>query len=190
MSSEPITILKSAESLLSRREFEAVIPLAEILIAAGEPWALGGLQLRATAFENWVAGPADRLVRASQDWRRVIDLAPASVAYQNLARVLIKNGDHQDAFEFLVKASSRHQTPELLLGFAEYYRRKSPPDPSTARSYFKRAALRGRAQGIRGYVEVSMEQGKPGSAMLMVLFGLVMLPVHAAVLRDRRHAEF
>jgi tetratricopeptide (TPR) repeat protein len=190
MKSELSSTLESAERAVERGDFATAAALADDLVQAGDQWLIEGLSLRATANELWTEGPEDRLLIAEKDWRRIIDIAPASVAYQRLARVLLKGKSYAPAFECLMEASRRSPGPELNLGFAEYFRRKESPDLKVARSYYLRAAARGRTLGIRGYVEVSMETGKTFSAIFAVLLGLLATPFLALVLGERRHSGF
>ena len=183
-------VKNSAEEALARGEYEAAVTAASVLIEAGEPWLLDGLVRRAMALENWTEGPPDRLIAAANDWRTMLEIAPAAVSHQALARVLLKLGDRNAAYSHLLEAESRGATPEILLGFAQYHRASVPPDLETAKAYFLRAALRGRIRGIRGYAEVAYELGQPYSGMAMGLIGLVATPLLALVLGDRRHADF
>jgi hypothetical protein len=170
-------VKNSAEEALARGEYEAAVTAASTLIEAGEPWLLD-------------EGPPDRLVAAANDWQRMIEIAPAAVSYQGLARVLLKLGDRESAYNNLLEAESKGATPEVLLGFAQYHRTSLPPDLETAKAYFLRAALRGRTQGIRGYAEVAYELDQPYSGAAMALIGLVAAPLLALVLGERRHASF
>lgn len=183
-------VKNSAEEALARGEYEAAVNAASALVEAGEPWLLDGLVRRAMALENWTEGPPDRLVTAADDWQRMVEIAPAAVSYQGLARVLLKLGDRESAYNNLLEAESRGATPEVLLGFARYHRTSAPPDLETAKAYFLRAALRGRTQGMRGYVEVAYELDQPYSGAAMALIGLIATPLLALVLGERRHAGF
>lgn len=183
-------IKDAAETALERREFEAAVAAASELIAAGEPWLIDGLVRRSLALENWEEGPTDRFLKAAQDWQKLIDIAPASIAYRGLARVLLKSGDRDSAHANLLHAERAEATPEVMLGLAHYYRTASPPDLQNAKAYYFRAALRGRTQGVRGFVEVAYELDQPYAAAAMTLVGLLATPMLALFLRDRRHAGF
>jgi hypothetical protein len=183
-------ILSTAEEALERGEHEAAVTASDALVAAGEPWLIDGLYRRAMALERWAEGPPDRLVAAANDWRRMIEIAPAAIAYQAHARVLLKLGDRESALANLLEAERRGSSPEVLLGFAQFHRTASPPDLERAKAYFLRAALRCRTQGMRGYVEVAYELGQPYRAWAMVLIGLIATPFLALVLGARRHAGF
>lgn len=179
-----------AEKALADGEYEVAVKAASVLIEAGEPWLLDGLVRRAMALENWAEGPPDRLAGAAEDWARMVEIAPAAVSYLGLARVLLKLGDRESAYNCLLEAESRGATPETLLGFAQYHRTSSPPDLRAAKTYFLRAALRGRTQGIRGYVEVAYELDQPYSGAAMTLVGIMLSPVLALALGERRHSSF
>ena len=179
-----------AEKALSRGEYEVAVAAATTLIEAGEPWLLDGLVRRAMALENWTDGPSDHLIAAANDWRRLVEIAPAVVSYRGLARVLLKMGDRESALANLLEAESKNRTPEICIGFAQYYRTASPPDLERTKAYFLRAARRGRTQGMRGYVESAFELRQPYSAAAMVLIGLVATPFLALVLGESRHDGF
>ena len=179
-----------AEEALDRGDYDVAVTAATALIEAGEPWLIDGLVRRAMALENWMGGPHNRLIAAANDWQRMIEIAPAAVSYRGLARVLLRLGDRESALANLLKAESVAATPEVLLGFAQFYRTASPPELERAKAYFLRAALRGRTQGIRGYVEVAYELDQPCSGAAMTLIGLIATPLLALVLGERRHAGF
>lgn len=185
---EPIRRL--AEDALDRGDWEAAVNAATALIEAGEPWLVEGLVTRAMAFERWIDGPPDRFGASASDWRSLIDTGPASVAYRGLARVLLKMGDRKGALVNLLEAQRRANTPEVILGLAEYHRTATPPDLETAKAYYLRAALSGRMPGVSGYVEVAYELDQPYSAVAMTIAALLAAPFLALILGQRRHQGF
>lgn len=189
MSSQESTI-DSIDEALESGDFESAVIEATALVRAGEPWLFDGLVRRALALEGWEHGPEDRLHRAADDWRAMIEVAPASLAYRSLARVLLKTGDRQSAFKNLSLAEGLEITPEVLLGYAQYFRTGSPPDLVQAKEFYLRAALRGRTQGIRGYAEMAYELNQPIAAASMAVLGLLATPFLALFLGERRHMGF
>lgn len=183
-------IKNQAAQALERGDYETAVAAASALIEAGETWLLDGLVRRAMALESWAKEAPERLIDSRDDWMWLVEIAPAVVAYQGLARVLLKLGDRESAYEYLLEAEKRGTTPEILLGFAHYHRTSEPPDLETAKAYFLRAALRGNTQGMRGYVEVAYELDQPFSAAAMVLMAVVATPLLALVLGERRHLGF
>ena len=183
------TRTRAAEAL-SRGHFEDAIKASTALVEAGEPWLVDGLVRRAMALEGWAAGPDDRLEGAAQDWRRLTEYAPAEIAYRSLARVQLKLGDREAAFQNLRDAERIEATPEVMLGFAEYYRTASPADLEWAKAYYLRAAKRGRTKGMLGYVETAYELDQPLAAAGMVLMAVLAMPFLMLLLGSRRHAEF
>lgn len=179
-----------AQQALAAGKYEDAISAANFLVNAGDPWLIDGLLRRALALESWTEGPSDRLLAAVSDWQRLVEIAPASVAFRGLARVLLKLGERDAALANLIKAEERGGTPEVMLGFAEFYRTASPPDLKQAKMYFRRAALRGRTQGMLGYVEVAFELDQAFSAYAMTLLSLAVTPFLALILRERRHDGF
>ena len=179
-----------AEEALSLGQYEVAVDAATVVIKAGEPWLIDGLVRRAMALENWTDGSPDRLVAAASDWQRLVDIAPCSFSYRSLARVLLKLGDRDSALANLMKAKRAGRTPEVSLGFAQYYRTASPPDLAKAKAHFLNAAMRGRTGGMRGYGETAYELGQPFSAVAMAILGLVAMPLLALFLGERRHASF
>lgn len=179
-----------AEEALAAGKFEAAVEAANVLVEAGEPWLIDGLLRRALAFENWTNGPPNRLDVAASDWRKMVEIAPASVSFRSLARILLKVGERDAALANLAKAESLGFTPEVMLGFAEFYRSSSPPDLRRAKIYFRRAALRGRTQGMHGYVEIAYALEQPFSAVAMVIMAMISAPFLALFLGERRHSCF
>ena len=184
------SLQSSAVQCLDRGDFEGAVTAAAALMKLGEAGLLEGLMYRAYALEYWADGPVDRLAAAVDDWKRLIELEPTSVAYRGLARVLLKLGDRDSALIHLLEAERRAPRPEVLLGLAHYHRTATPPDLAAAKAYFLRAALRGRTQGIRGYAEVAFDSGQPLAAWGMALLGLIATPFLALVLGERRHDGF
>ncbi len=183
-------IVDLAEGELDRRDYAAAVSAANELIDAGEPWLLDGLMLRATALEAWTAGPLNRMEVASGDWARTVEISPCSVAHMRLARVLMKLGDREPALLHLRAAEKKEALPEVLLGLAEYFRTASPPDLQMAKSYYLRAALRGRTQGMIGYGEVASELGEGWSALCMAIYAFLATPFLIITIGKRRHAKF
>jgi len=180
----------AAQNALANGKFEAAVEAANLLVDAGEPWLIDGLIRRALALENWSAGPSDRLTAAANDWRRVVEIAPASVSFRSLARVQLKLGERDSALVNLAKAKSLRFTPEVMLGFAEFHRSASPPDLKRAKICFFHAALRGRTQGMRGYVEVAYTLDQPFLAVAMIIAAVIATPFLALFLGQNRHSSF
>jgi len=183
-------IRTKAQEALAACRFEEAFGAASELVEAGEPWLIDGLFRRALALESWIDGPPDRLVSAASDWRYLVEIAPSSISFRGLARVLMKLGQRDAAMANLIEAEAKGGTPEVMLGFAEFYRTASPPDLEKARMYFLRAALRGRMQGMRGYVEVSFALDNPFSAIAMTFIAVVATPFLSLFLGERRYDDF
>ena len=183
-------IKNQAGQALERGDYQMAVAAASALIEAGEPWLLDGLVRRAMALENWGKNEPERLNAAADDWKRLVEIAPAAVAYCGLARVYLELGDRRSAYDNLREAEKTKVTPEVLLGLAQYHRTAEPPDLEAAKTYFLRAALRGRTQGMRGYVEVAYELDRPYDAAVMVLAALVATPFLALMMGERRHMGF
>lgn len=173
-------------------DYQRMISVAEQLIAMGQEGDVTGLLLRARAFEGWIEGPADRLGRAVADYQRLTELGPCPPAFQNLARARMKQGPehYPDAFLALMAGEKLGGSPEILLGFAWYYRTKPSPDFLFARSYYRRAAVRGRRAGIAGFMEVSIMLDHYGMAMLAGLAGLFAMPLMILVHGPRARFQF
>ena len=90
-----------------------------------------------------------------------IEIAPCSLSYRSLARVSLKLGNRDSALANLMEAKRERLTPEVSLGFAQYYRTASPPDLEKAKAHFFHAAISGRTKGMRGFGETALELGQP-----------------------------
>jgi hypothetical protein len=179
-----------AQEALAAGRFEEAIRAANLLVDAGDSWLIDGLYRRALALELWADGPPDRLVGAASDWQRLVEIAPSSVSFLGLSRVLLALGDRDAAFDSLLKAEVHGGAPEVFLGFAEFHNTATPPNLEMAKEQFWRAALRGRLQGMRGYVETAMALEQPFRAVAMTLCAVITTPFLALVLGDRRHIGF
>jgi hypothetical protein len=173
-------------------DYQRMILLAEQLIAMGQEGDINGLHLRARAFEGWVEGPADRLDRAVADYQRLTEMGACPAAFQNLARARMKQGPehYPDAFLALMAGERLGGSPEILLGFAWYYRTKPNPDFLLARRYYRQAAFRGRLAGIAGCIEVSMMLDQYGIAALAGLAGVVVKPLMILVHGPQARFQF
>jgi hypothetical protein len=183
------SVRDSAESALFRRDFDACVRASSLLVEAGEPWLLDGLVRRALALENWVEGPRDHLVLAAIDWRGLVDIAPTAASFVGLARVQLKMGDRCSALANFHEAERLGAGPEAWLGLAQCFGTASPADGKKSKAYYFRAAMRGSADGVRGYVDTAFALDQPFSAAAMTLFGLITAPAFALIRGWRRHSR-
>lgn len=185
-------VLRDAQIADENEAYAEVIRLASHLIQAGDPWIVRGFMLRGSAYEHGSSDGVGDIAMAVQDFRQVSILAPHSLSYQCLARVLMKSGNdnYPSALRFLGEASSLGATPELYLGYAHYYQTCREPDLQLARKYFLRAALRGRFQGFFGYSHVSRMLGQPIRAAFVDAVRVVLGPFIWLVLGAKARYQF
>ena len=185
-------ILRGAKHADAEEDHVKVISLATTLIEAGEPWAISGYLLRAGAYESMGDENSDFLTQAVQDYRRLAVLAPHHVTYQNLARSLMRLGheSYPAALGFLDAARNLKETPEILLGFAEFYRTKHEPEYALAKKYYRMAAVRGRFQGFFGYAEVSRILGQNYRSLTADCLRLVVGPFLWLLLGSKARFRF
>ena len=87
-------------------------------------------------------------------------------------------GSHYDeAYRHLLEAWTFEKSPELLLGFGNYFLTKPAPDPGQALKFFRRAALRGRFRGFVAAGQVCRGMGKPLQGALWDLARIGFAPV-------------
>ncbi|HEY9146387.1 MAG TPA: hypothetical protein VIN36_06840 [Thiobacillus sp.] len=113
------------------------------------------------------------------DYRSAAILAPHANAFQNLARALMKLGpEHYDeAHRFLLEAWGFKKTPELMLGFGEYFLTKPVPDPERTLDYYRRAAMHGRFRGFIVAARICRDAGKPVQGALWDTARILLSPI-------------
>lgn len=119
--------------------------------------------------EEGGSGVAQDLDAALVHYAEATAMAGGSLTSCYQARATMKKGPeyYDSAIEFLEKAQALGDDPEVLLGFAHYYRTKPNPQIELAKRFYLRAALRGRFAGFMGYSEVSRQVGQRGRALAM-----------------------
>lgn len=172
-------VVQSAWRAYDREKYGDMVLHASQLVSAGDPWAVQGYFLRGMANEHWVAGPEDRLRSAVSDYRAAAILAPHANAYQNLARALMKMGGshYEEAYRYLLEGWKFEQTPELMLGFSNYFYTRPTPDLKQALTFSRRAAMRGRFRGFIVSAQICRSAGSPMQARLWDLARIVLSPV-------------
>ncbi|MGH8050612.1 MAG: hypothetical protein ACREPB_08150 [Arenimonas sp.] len=93
-------------------------------------------------------------------YRLAAAITPDPISFCYLARALMKRNeaDYLSAYKYLNFAKEIKETPQVMLGFAQYYRtRPKNSDLASAKKYYLRAALHGRFDGFFGYASVCRE---------------------------------
>lgn len=185
-------VLRSAERADALGQHAEVVRLATQLIQAGDPWLVSGYMLRAFAYEYGANEGVEDLMRATNDFRQLVLIAPHTISYTNLARVGMKKGHdgYPAALAHLSEASKLGKTPELYLAFAHYWRTAPEPDLEVAKRYFLQAAIRGRFRGFFGYAEVSRALGQPVRAFIADVARIFSGPFLWMLLRSKASASF
>jgi hypothetical protein len=135
-----------------------------VLIQEGGEAVVSGYFYRGRAYE--VEG-GDSLAGAVGDFRQLVLLAPSLDSYLYLARALLATGGREEEVEKMLDAGGRFGHSSVLdLGWAEFYRKKATADLVVSRSYYLKAAVKGRFQGFFGFSETSRLLGQPVRAFL------------------------
>lgn len=180
--------------LLEEGHPQAALECAEELVSSDlEADRLSGYLSRGWIYEDGGPGLDVDLNRAFNNFLQVTLIAPDSVSYANLARVSMKMGGERgfaDGFKYLNLAADRECTPEVLLGYATYYREKPSPDLQKARDFYLRAALRGRFAGFFGFSRVSRELHQHVVALGADAVRIVLAPLLAVLIGSRTRNTF
>lgn len=177
--------------LLERGDALRAFGIATALASShDESEQLSGILCKGYIYEDGGAGFPPDLDKAIHYFREVAIAAPSTISFNNLARSFMKKGDFDGARKYLSEAARMELTPEVLLGLAEYNRRRPERDLSAARAYYLKAALRGRFNGFFGYSEVSREMGHHINAIIMDFMRIIFGPLIGLLLRSRALDRF
>ena len=159
--------LKEADKAILAGNYSRLAVLAPALIAEGGRFLISGYLYLGIAYENGDSELEVDIDRAVNAYRQLVLLVPCTESYIYLARAMMKRGNESygDFHKYLSEARKYGTSAILDLGFAEYYKTKKDPDYALSRTYFKRAALRGRFRGFFGYSECSRLMGQPVNAL-------------------------
>lgn len=148
----------------------AALEIAEKLVSSDDPQdKLSGYFCRGAIYEDGGADFSIDIDRAIYNYRQVALLSPDWVAFNNLARMYMKkggSGGFEEAKKYLDEAARIEISPEVLLGYALYYRKRPDSNVDMAKRFYLKAALRGRFYGLFGYSEVAREVGQPFRAII------------------------
>jgi len=171
---------KQAVQLLEHGQAHQALRLADSLTSSmDERHRLDGYMCRGMIFEEGGPDLCVDLDKALDSYRRASLIAPNSITFTSLARVSLKRRAYAESLRFLQIAADHELTPEVLLGFA-----------SKAKSYYLRAALKGRFSGFFGYSRMSRKMGQPVRAALVDALRIIAGPLIALAIGARARYQF
>ncbi|WP_147300573.1 hypothetical protein [Lysobacter silvisoli] len=182
---------KEAMNCLDRGDVRSALAIADNLTQSpDERDQISGYLCRGFAYEDGGDGLTPDLAKAIHNYRKASLLAPDSITFCHLARASIKLGEAglPEAWKFLVQAKTLRDTPEVILGFAKYYREKN--EYEKAKYFYRSAALRGRFAGFFGYSEISRILGQNKRAMLVDSLRVLLGPLIALLIGNKAQEEF
>jgi TPR repeat protein len=182
---------KDGVRLLDAGQAVQALALAEDLIKSEDEMdRLDGYTCRGFMFEDGGPGIAVDLDKALDSYRRASLLVPNAISFMHMARVCLKMRDFSQSMKFLDISAGYEITPDILLGFAQWYEECDPPDLQMAKSYYIQAAIRGRFAGFFGRSRVARAAGQPFRAMAMVVVRILCGPVIALAIGTRARSQF
>jgi TPR repeat protein len=182
---------RRAVQLLERGQADQALRLADSLTSSmDERHRLDGYMCRGMIFEEGGSDLCVDLDKALDSYRRASLIAPNSITFTSLARVSLKRRAYAESLRFLQIAADHELTPEVLLGFAQYSEESVPMDASKAKSYYLRAALKGRFSGFFGYSRMSRKMGQPVRAALVDALRIIAGPLIALAIGARARYQF
>lgn len=177
--------------LLERGQAAKALALAEDLIRSeGELDRLDGYTCRGMVFEEGGVDVEVDLDRSLDSYRRASLIAPNAITFLHLARVCLRRKDFPQALRFLEMSAGYDVTPEILLGFAQWFEESDPGDSRKSKSFYLKAALRGRFSGFFGYSRVARAAGQPWRALAMDVARIVCGPFIALAIGKRARFSF
>lgn len=154
---------------------------------------LSGYLCRGLAYEDGGKDLEPDLEKSIDNYRRASLIAPDALSFCYLARASMKIATgvgYQRAFRYLQEAEALGLTPEVILGFAYYYRTKPDVDLDAAKKNYMRAALAGRFAGFFGYAEVARLLGQNGRALVADCLRIALGPLIALLIGKRAQDRF
>jgi hypothetical protein len=177
--------------LLEKGQAAQALALAEELIRSEDEMdRVDGYSCRGMVFEDGGQDVAVDLDRSIDSYRRASLIAPNAVTFLYLARVTLKRKEFPQSLRFLEISAGYEETPEILLGFAQWFEESDPPDYGMAKSYYAKAALSGRFAGFFGYSRVARAAGQPLRALAVDIARILSGPLIALAIGTRARFQF
>lgn len=183
-----------AMRLLDQRNAQEALLLADELIASeDEGDRLAGYFCRGAIYEDGGEDLLPDIDKAIHSYRQASLIVPDAVTFGSLARMSMKKGGdvgYSEALRFLTEAAKIEETPEVILGYAEYFKTKPSPNYAMAKLYYRRAAKEGRVAGLTGLMDVYRLLDQPIRAMLLACLTIILAPIFLILLGQRSRDVF
>jgi len=167
----------AAIKLLHRGRAKDALFIAERLVASSvESERLDGYMCLGAVYEDGGDDVAIDLSRAISAYRQAAVINPCGLTFMSLARVQMLSGLFPESFRSLGFALEYGESPELYLGFAQYYECNGAGELEKSAKFYRRAASTGRFAGFFGYSRVARLMGRKGVATLVDALRIVMGP--------------
>ena len=179
MNSERAKQFGKAMHLLDAGRAQDALGIGKCLLSSkDESYKLAGHLCVGLVYEEGGDDLARDIDKAIFHYHHAASIAQDPISFSYLARATMKKGvcEYPAALRYLVEGANLGEPPEVLLGFAQYYRTKPEKDLILAKKYYLRAALRGRFAGFFGYSSTCRELGQKGRALAMDVVRLIVGP--------------
>lgn len=182
---------KNGVRLLEQGRAAQALALAENMIRSeAEMDRLDGYTCRGMVFEDGGLDVEVDLDKSLDSYRRASLIAPNAISFMHLARISLKRREFPQALRFLEISADYEVTPEILLGCAQWFEESDSQDLRRAKSYYVKAALRGRFAGFFGYSRVARAAGEPLRALAMDVARILCGPLIALAIGTRARFQF
>lgn len=182
---------KRVVRLLENGQAREALALAQQLVGSpDEDDRLDGYMCLGFVYEDGGVDLEPDFDKSLESYRRASLMAPNGVTFLNLARISLKRKEYAAALRFLDISAGYELSPETLLGYGHYFEELVPADAGQAKSYFLRAALRGRFAGFFGYARAARASGQHGRALMMDCARIVSGPFIALAIGARATFQF
>lgn len=172
---------------------EALALADEMISSEDEGDRLAGYFCRGAIFEDGGDDLTPDIDQAMYSYRQASLIVPDAVTFGSLAKMSMKKGGDvgfRDALKYLQEASKIEETADIKLGFAEYYKARTPPDFVQARRYYWKAAKEGRIAGLAGLADVARLEDRPLRALGCVLMTVILGPIFYLLLGAKSRDVF
>lgn len=183
-----------AMHLLDEGRAQDALKIGNDLVASDDEGdRLSGYLCRGLVYEDGGQGLQKDIEKSIYNYRQAALIAPNAISFCYLARASMKKGGesgYSEALKYLQQAAESGVTPEVILGFAHYYRTKPDNDFESAKKFYLRAAFHGRYMGFFGYSEVSRQSGQNFRAAVVDVIRIFLGPFIALLIGVRAQDRF
>lgn len=134
----------------------------------------------------------DDFMRALNIYQSIEKTSPSADLYIALATTALKinPNNFEVALEYIQRAASLEINADVLLAFAYVEMNKNPRDLSSANKYYLLAALKGRMQGVNGFIGTSRELNYSLRMIFGIVYKKIVMPFFVLIMGRKVYRNF